>query len=250
MKWFKHFTNRRRDRDLSAARETLGGEAIDIYWQTYELVAEHFSRRSDSESLSGSSTFFSDNIPGYSWRKIRKVWEFFGESSREKQLIIYEEKDGVVTVTIPNLNKIADEYSKRLKRNVRTNSVQKAGQTPELREDIRREEKKSKKTRAKRPPIPSATYEKIIGYLNEATGKSFLHYDKETRLAIKNKIYQGYTEEKLITVIDNQCRVWLGDERMEQYLTPQTLFGKNIDKYLNNIVPKKKRSVDPMKLVH
>lgn len=52
-------------------------------------------------------------------------------------------------------------------------------------------------------------------------------------LVIAQRLKEGYTVEQCKDVIGEKSNQWMGDEKMDQYLNPQTLFRKsNFDKYL------------------
>lgn len=74
----------------------------------------------------------------------------------------------------------------------------------------------------------------VIHHLNTATGKAYKHDGADHFKHIAARLAEGYTEDQLKTVIQNQVRVWRGTP-MEQYLRPSTLFvPSKIDGYLNN----------------
>ncbi len=79
------------------------------------------------------------------------------------------------------------------------------------------------------------TVKEVLAYFNEKTGKQYRWQSKDNQLIITARLKEKYTKEDLFKVIDNQCERWLGDEKMEQYLRPITLFCRSkIESYLNN----------------
>lgn len=76
-------------------------------------------------------------------------------------------------------------------------------------------------------------YINILSFLNEKTGKNFKHNSQKTRKLINARLREGYTEKDFYTVIENKCKDWLKDEKMNKYLCPDTLFGTKFEKYLN-----------------
>lgn len=75
----------------------------------------------------------------------------------------------------------------------------------------------------------------VLHYLNERTGKQYRWQSKDNQLLLTSRLKDGYTVKDLMLVIDNQCERWLGDEKMEPYLRPETLFRRSkIEGYLNN----------------
>lgn len=76
-------------------------------------------------------------------------------------------------------------------------------------------------------------YIDIVEYLNEKANKNYKHNSDKTRRFIDARLNEGFTLEDFKKVIDNKCRSWLNDERMNQYLRPETLFGTKFESYLN-----------------
>lgn len=97
--------------------------------------------------------------------------------------------------------------------------------------------KKCYQTRQKSEPkdIYINIYIDIVEYLNEKTGKNYKHNSDKTRRFIDARLNEGFTFEDFKKVIDNKCQSWLNDERMNQYLRPETLFGTKFESYLNEI---------------
>ena len=80
-------------------------------------------------------------------------------------------------------------------------------------------------------PIP---YEEIVQYLNQKTGKNFKHTSKVTRRHIRARLAEGFTVSDFKQVIDKKCSDWLRDQKMKEYLRPETLFGTKFESYLNS----------------
>ena len=78
-------------------------------------------------------------------------------------------------------------------------------------------------------------YIDIVEYLNEKANKNYKHNSDKTRRFIDARLNEGFTLEDFKKVIDNKCRSWLNDERMNQYLRPETLFGTKFEAYLNEM---------------
>ena len=94
-------------------------------------------------------------------------------------------------------------------------------------EDIEREEDKEKEI-----------YISIVSYLNEKAGTKFKHTSAKTKTAIHARLSEGFTVDDFKTVIDKKCAEWIGDDKMEKYLRPETLFGTKFEGYLNAKVSK------------
>lgn len=82
----------------------------------------------------------------------------------------------------------------------------------------------------------------IVSYLNEKLGTQYRPSGKTSEL-IGARLKEGYTVEDFNKVIDIMCDEWLGDQKMEQYLRPSTLFSKtHFSEYLNRKPKKAKPS--------
>lgn len=102
--------------------------------------------------------------------------------------------------------------------------------------DVSEDQKEIKEKSAERVPSPEAPedkirYQYIIDNLNGKTGRNYRVTDKTRRL-IRARINEGFTEEDFLKVIDNKARDWLNDQKMSQYLRPETLFGTKFEGYL------------------
>ena len=84
-----------------------------------------------------------------------------------------------------------------------------------------------------RSPIES-DIDEIIDYLNAATSSKFSKSTDATRKAIRARLKAGATVEDFHKVIDHKVEKWGNDERMREYLRPQTLFApSHFESYLN-----------------
>ena len=79
----------------------------------------------------------------------------------------------------------------------------------------------------------STVISEIIDYLNQKTGKHFKKSIGNTARAINARVKEGFTVDDFKSVIDKKVIEWGKDERMKQYLRPQTLFGTKFESYLN-----------------
>lgn len=84
-----------------------------------------------------------------------------------------------------------------------------------------------------RPSIES-DIDVIIDYLNKATQSNFKKTTEAYRKAIRARLNDKYTLDDFKRVIDSRVALWGNDERMREYLRPQTLFApSHFDSYLN-----------------
>lgn len=87
--------------------------------------------------------------------------------------------------------------------------------------------------------IDKDIYKYIVEYLNQKAGTNYKASTKKTQTTIHARVTEGFTLDDFKTVIDKKCAEWLGDEKMERYLRPETLFGTKFEGYLNAKVTKK-----------
>jgi len=72
----------------------------------------------------------------------------------------------------------------------------------------------------------------ILGYLNQKTNKNFSSVNSSTVKLINSRITEGFQLENFYYVIDIKTDQWL-NTKYESSLRPQTLFGPNMESYLN-----------------
>jgi uncharacterized phage protein (TIGR02220 family) len=68
----------------------------------------------------------------------------------------------------------------------------------------------------------------ILEHLNNKLGSKF-----RVANGLKARLNEGFTVEDAKKVIDIKFAEWIGDEKMKQYIRPDTLFGNKFDSYLN-----------------
>jgi len=82
------------------------------------------------------------------------------------------------------------------------------------------------------PPAEDILIAKIVGHLNDQSGKRFRHGTEATKKHIQARWREGYRLEDFTRVINAKCEEWL-DSDMEKYLRPQTLFGPKFESDAN-----------------
>lgn len=125
------------------------------------------------------------------------------------------------------LRQVSDKKQYRLRR-VSTNRSK----------EKRREENKDKSIVElhSTPSTKNVPYQEIVDAMNEVCGTRFQHKAQATRRLIKARWNEGHTLDDFIAVINSKAEEWLTDERMCQYLRPQTLFAaQNFESYLNGL---------------
>ncbi|KJW12843.1 conserved phage C-terminal domain-containing protein [Levilactobacillus spicheri] len=91
------------------------------------------------------------------------------------------------------------------------------------------------KNRSPAKAEPIFPWESVIDYLNQKTGKHFRHTPTNKR-TIMARVKEGATEQDMKLVIDNQCKEWLNNPKMNKFLQPSTLFrASKFEGYLNQV---------------
>lgn len=82
------------------------------------------------------------------------------------------------------------------------------------------------------PKREDVQFVKIVGLLNEATGKSFRASSKKTQSCIRARLREGFNLDDFKAVIMGRAAAWAGNSKMAEYLRPETLFGQKFESYL------------------
>ena len=69
--------------------------------------------------------------------------------------------------------------------------------------------------------------------MNEKAGTNYKATSKATQRLINARLKEGFTVDQFKEVIDKKVADWGKDEKMSQYLRPETLFGTKFESYLN-----------------
>ena len=73
----------------------------------------------------------------------------------------------------------------------------------------------------------------IVDYFNRVTGKSYRASSRTTKAHIEARLNEGFVLEDFKKVIDVKTAEWKNDQKMCNYLRPETLFGTKFESYLN-----------------
>lgn len=77
----------------------------------------------------------------------------------------------------------------------------------------------------------------ILEFLNAKAGKRFRPVAVNVEMIVA-RLKEGYTADDLRGVVAMKCRKWKGDERMNEYLRPATLFNRtNCAQYVGELGP-------------
>lgn len=74
----------------------------------------------------------------------------------------------------------------------------------------------------------------IVDYLNLKAQTHYKPNTQATKRHVDARLNEGFTVEDFKLVIDCQCKAWVKNPNMAQYLRPETLFGSKFEGYLQN----------------
>ena len=74
--------------------------------------------------------------------------------------------------------------------------------------------------------------EVIVSHLNLITGSSFRSNSEKTKKHISARLAEKFTLDDFKTVIEDRFKEWGQDQKMQEYLRPETLFGTKFESYL------------------
>ena len=234
VKWIKITTDMFDNRKIKHLRKLPEGNSIVLIWVMLLTMAGRCN--------SGGMIFLTENIP-YTTKTLADELGF-EESTVQLALNALERFEMVISdqgyftiagwmehQNIDGLEKIKEQNRLRQKKwydnqkalpqpNVRSNvSLTQPNAT-----DIDIEEDKE---------TDKEIYKTVVSYLNEKAGTKYKATTPKTKTAIKARLSEGFTVDDFRTVIDKKCTEWLGDDKMEKYLRPETLFGTKFEGYLN-----------------
>lgn len=72
----------------------------------------------------------------------------------------------------------------------------------------------------------------IVDYLNKVCERSYRYTSGKTKTLIKSRFNEGFTIDDFKKVIDIKNDQWGNDNKMKEFLRPETLFGTKFESYL------------------
>ena len=157
--------------------------------------------------------------------KSEMIYKENSKEIRERRLYITRMEKDFVTYGRNVLNPTEENFHTPMEEKVKDNNTS-FNNTSNNTRDIKDIVEQSPTT-----PIP---YNEVIDYLNQKTGKNFKHTSKVTQRHIRARLAEGFTVSDFKQVIDKKCSDWLRDQKMKEYLRPETLFGTKFESYLNS----------------
>lgn len=86
----------------------------------------------------------------------------------------------------------------------------------------------------KNPTLGTAEMCKLCAdRLNALLGTRFKPNAQSMKTHVSARLKEGYTQEDFLEVIEKKVAEWASDDRMRQYLRPETLFSPKFESYLN-----------------
>ena len=234
VKWIKITTDMFDNRKIKHLRKLPEGNSIVLIWVMLLTMAGRCN--------SGGMIFLTENIP-YTTKTLADELGF-EESTVQLALNALERFEMVISdqgyftiagwmehQNIDGLEKIKEQNRLRQKK---WYDNQKALPQPNVRSNVSltqpnatdRDIEEDKET-------DKEIYKTVVSYLNEKAGTKYKATTPKTKTAIKARLSEGFTVDDFRTVIDKKCTEWLGDDKMEKYLRPETLFGTKFEGYLN-----------------
>ena len=152
--------------------------------------------------------------------------------NQQYELISEQPKEVGMTDGIPNGNQ--DGY--QMDTQVRLGKVRLGKGRLEL--DSTRQDK-TQESQPEADHISLEVVKEVIDYLNQKAGTKYRPTTAATKRLVGARLKEGFTVDDCKKVIDNKVADWLNDEKMKNYLRPNTLFqASKFESYLNE-VPKK-----------
>jgi uncharacterized phage protein (TIGR02220 family) len=120
-----------------------------------------------------------------------------------------------------------------------TNAYANALVTPPLlgHQSVSQSVKESKKSKALSGSTPDPAVLEVLEFLNRKAGR---HYRPGivNRRFIAGRLKDGATVAQCKAIISRRAAKWKGDPKMDEYLRPKTLFGReNFEQYLGELAP-------------
>lgn len=120
MKWFKHLTDSHIDEKLAALLASHGAEGYGFWWLIVEAVANQIGKDGDKCSVSYPMSYWMRLTGVYHLKKARILFEcmsnlslIYAQCSPNVSTIYDLSMKDVLTISIPNILKYRDEYSKK-----------------------------------------------------------------------------------------------------------------------------------------
>lgn len=211
MKWTKHDTDAHQDAKLQNVLLDYGLEGYGLYWYCIELIAGKVSVDNITFELEHDARILARNT-GSTAQKIQEMMKYFVE------LGLFECSNNTITCM---------KLAKRLDKSMTGNPVmRKVIETVKSHDSVMQDKNRLDKNRLdnKEPLSGKPDSADVIKYLNSVLGTKYRASTKAHSENINARLAEGHTFEDLKLVVDYKNAEWSKDQKMAQYLRPQTLF--------------------------
>lgn len=249
IKWIKIATNIFDDEKLLLIENLPDADAIIVIW--FKLLCMAGKQNNNGVFLMNDKIAYTDEMLATIFRKSLNVIKLALATFNNFGMI--EIIDNVITIpnwekhqNIDTLEKLKEQNRKRValhrerqKTLIPNNNENECNVTSNVTEHYSNAlERERDKERDKEY---NNIYIDIVEYLNAKTNSSYRYSSEKTKRVINARLNEGFNLDDFKKVIDIKCTQWLGDEKMEQYLRPETLFGTKFESYLNTKVNQKEK---------
>ena len=215
MKWFRHRVDAHTDVKIQKLVNEFHGLGYAVFFLLLEVIGK--------EGLNGHISLgkYGFKVVAHALNEDSQLIESVIKRAHELNLLVLSD----TSVYCPALvNGYSDEWSNRRRRQAILDALDASGEVSTNK--IETVEKYVDKY--------IDNIKKVLEYFNSKTGKQYRWQSKDNQVLITARFKEGYTKEDLCKVIDNMSERWLGDEKMEQFLRPTTLFCRSkVEGYLN-----------------
>ena len=245
MQYFKHMSNMRNDVKLRRVITRYGIEGYGLYNIILESITETLTTNSPMPDLQETCADLAQFYNGDTTR-IDEMVSFMlhnglfevDEISRRitcKKIYKFLEASQIRSIEI---REMITKY-KHLKE-LPEPSQNVINVCDKSEEENRIEENRIDKSKIDSQASPDTIpYSQIIKALNETAGTRYTAKAQSTRRLIHARWNEGYRLPDFENVISSRWEAWKSDEKMVQYLRPQTLFGTKMEGYLQKVKPQK-----------
>lgn len=216
MRWFRHRVDAHTDIKIQKLCREFGSAGYATFFHCLEIIGKE-----GKDGRLPLSKYKTADIAFFLNEKLEVIDEAL-KRAIELELFILEKGDVLFCPRL--IGGYSDEWSNRRRSQHVLDILESSGELKSAQELTKKETNKY-----------LDTVRDVLSHLNSLSGKQYRWQSKDNQLLVTARLKEGYTKDDLFKVIDNQCERWLGDETMEPYLRPTTLFRRSkIEGYLNN----------------
>lgn len=240
IKWIKIATNIFDDEKLLLIETMPEADAIIVIW--FKLLCMAGKQNNNGVFMLNDRIAYTEEMLSTIFRKPLNVVRLALTTFEQYGMI--EVIDNVITIpnwekhqNIEKLETIKEQTRKRVaeyrkRQEEKLLELKNVTQNVTLRNALEEDKEEDK--------IKNNIIKDIVEYLNFKTNSSYRYSSDKTRRTINARLNEGFTLDDFKKVIDIKTTQWLGDQKMEQYLRPETLFGTKFESYLNTKLPNQK----------